>query len=49
MGAAGALLVTEAGGLVTDWAGDGGAWLASGDILAAPAPVHRLLLDLARG
>lgn len=44
--AAGALLVTEAGGLVTDWAGDEAAWLASGDILAAPAPVHRVLLDL---
>jgi myo-inositol-1(or 4)-monophosphatase len=47
--AAGALLVTEAGGMVTDWAGDDRAWLASGDILAAPAPVHRVLLDLARG
>ncbi len=47
--AAGALLVAEAGGVVTDWAGDDEAWLASGDILAAPAPVHRILLDLARG
>jgi myo-inositol-1(or 4)-monophosphatase len=47
--AAGALLVSEAGGVVTDWAGDDRAWLASGDILAAPAPVHRVLLDLARG
>jgi myo-inositol-1(or 4)-monophosphatase len=47
--AAGALLLTEAGGIVTDWAGDDRAWLASGDILAAPAPVHRVLLDLARG
>jgi myo-inositol-1(or 4)-monophosphatase len=47
--AAGALLVTEAGGVVTDWAGDGQAWLSSGDILAAPAPVHQVLLDLARG
>jgi myo-inositol-1(or 4)-monophosphatase len=47
--AAGALLVTEAGGVVTDWAGDASAWLASGDILAAPAPVHQVLLDLARG
>jgi len=33
---------------VTDWAGDGRAWLSSGDILAGPAPVHRVLLDLAR-
>jgi len=47
--AAGALLVAEAGGVVTDWAGDEEAWLASGDILAAPAPVHNVLLDLARG
>ena len=46
--AAGALLVLEAGGVVTDWAGDGRAWLSSGDILAGPAPVHRVLLDLAR-
>ena len=47
--AAGALLVTEAGGVVTDWAGDDEAWLASGDILAAPPAVHEVLLDLARG
>ena len=47
--AAGALLVTEAGGVVTDWAGDDKAWLSSGDILAAPPPVHRVLLDLAQG
>ncbi len=46
--AAGALLVTEAGGIVTDWAGDDAAWLASGDILAAPPAVHQVLLDLAR-
>ena len=46
--AAGALLVTEAGGVVTDWAGDHAAWLVSGDILAGPAAVHRVLLDLAR-
>lgn len=45
--AAGALLVTEAGGVVTDWAGDETDWLASGDILAAPPAVHRVLLDLA--
>jgi myo-inositol-1(or 4)-monophosphatase len=47
--AAGALLVLEAGGVVTDWAGDAEAWLASGDILAGPPPVHRVLLDLALG
>lgn len=46
--AAGALLVEEAGGLVTDWLGDGTSWLSSGDILAAPPPVHRVLLELAR-
>jgi myo-inositol-1(or 4)-monophosphatase len=46
--AAGALLVSEAGGAVTDWAGDEEAWLTSGDILAAPVPVHKVLLDLAR-
>ena len=45
--AAGALLVREAGGVVTDWAGDSTAWLASGDILAAPPAVHQVLLDLA--
>lgn len=46
--AAGALLVTEAGGVVTDWAGDRTAWLSSGDILAGPPAVHQVLLDLAR-
>jgi myo-inositol-1(or 4)-monophosphatase len=46
--AAGALLVTEAGGVVTDWTGDDTAWLASGDILAAPPAVHDVLLELAR-
>ena len=33
--------------MVTDWAGDTEAWLASGDILAAPPAVHEVLLDLA--
>jgi myo-inositol-1(or 4)-monophosphatase len=47
--AAGALLVQEAGGVVTDWAGDGEAWLASGDILAGPQAVHHVLLGLAKG
>jgi len=46
--AAGAALVLELGGHVTDWSGGGG-WLESGDILAAPAAVHEALLQLARG
>ncbi|MGH9001456.1 MAG: inositol monophosphatase family protein [Acidimicrobiia bacterium] len=47
--AAGALLVTEAGGVVTDWAGDPDAWLASGDIVAASPAVHEHLLALIAG
>ena len=47
--AAGALLVREAGGVVTDWAGDDEAWLSTGDILAGPPAVHDVLLDLALG
>lgn len=43
--AAGALLVREAGGVVSDWSGDPDAWLDSGDIVAAPAPVHDAILD----
>lgn len=46
--AAGALLVREAGGVVTDWEGNGSAWLRSGDILAGPRQVHETLLELAR-
>jgi myo-inositol-1(or 4)-monophosphatase len=46
--AAGALLVTEAGGVVTDWAGDDRRWLETGDIIAAPPEMHEQLLDLAR-
>jgi myo-inositol-1(or 4)-monophosphatase len=42
--AAGALIVREAGGVVTDWQGDDHAWLRSGDILAAPPSVHEVLL-----
>ena len=45
--AAGALLVREAGGVVTDWRGDERAWLESGDILAGPPAVHAVLLELA--
>ena len=46
--AAGAALILELGGRVTDWSG-GGDWLESGDILAAPAAVHEVLLELAGG
>lgn len=46
--AAGALLVTEAGGLVTDWDGGQG-HLVSGDIVAAPPRVHAALLRAASG
>jgi myo-inositol-1(or 4)-monophosphatase len=45
--AAGALIVREAGGVVTDWAGDDRAWLTSGDILAAGPLVHPTLRELA--
>lgn len=45
--AAGALLIREAGGVVTDWSGDDTAWLESGDILAGPPAVHGALLTLA--
>ena len=38
--AAGAIIVREAGGIVTDWHGDSAAWLASGDILAGPPAVY---------
>ena len=44
--AAGALLVREAGGVVTDWRGDARAWLHSGDIVAAPPAVHARILEL---
>jgi myo-inositol-1(or 4)-monophosphatase len=43
--AAGALLIEEAGGVVTDWFGGDG--YLSGDILAGGTEVHRDLLDLA--
>lgn len=46
--AAGAALVLELGGRVTDWSGGQG-WLDSGDILAAPPAVHEVLLELAAG
>jgi myo-inositol-1(or 4)-monophosphatase len=47
--AAGALLVREAGGVVTDWEGDDQAWLISGDIVAGPPAVHERLLALTKG
>jgi myo-inositol-1(or 4)-monophosphatase len=43
--AAGALLVEEAGGVVTDW--DGGPGWLGGDILGGPPEVHSALLELA--
>ena len=46
--AAGALLVREAGGVVTDWSGDDRAWLTSGDIVAGPPAVHTAMLELTR-
>ena len=38
----------QPGLIVASPLGDDAAWLASGDILAAPPAVHRVLLDLAR-
>ena len=46
--AAGALLVQEAGGTVTDWSG-GDTWIETGNILAAAPGVHEALLELAAG
>lgn len=43
--AAGALLIEEAGGVVTDWSGGPG--YLSGDILAGPPRIHEVLMDLA--
>jgi myo-inositol-1(or 4)-monophosphatase len=45
--AAGAALVIEVGGRVTDWSG-GDTWAVTGNILAASAEVHEALLELAR-
>jgi len=44
--AAGAALVREVGGRVSDWSG-GDTWIETGDILAAPPAVHDVLLKLA--
>jgi myo-inositol-1(or 4)-monophosphatase len=46
--AAGALVVREAGGIVTDWDDDADAWLTTGDIIVAPRAVHDALLTLTR-
>jgi myo-inositol-1(or 4)-monophosphatase len=45
--AAGVLLVTEAGGLVTDWKG-GNRWFDTGDIVAGNLWVHQDLIDVLR-
>lgn len=47
--AAGALLVREAGGRVTDWGGDPDGWIASGDIVAAAPTVHDEILAVIAG
>jgi len=44
---AGALLIREAGGSVTDWEGGEG-YLESGDILAGSPPIHAALLEIVR-
>ena len=44
--AAGALLVREAGGVVTDWTGDDGAWLDSGDVVAGSPRMHERILEV---
>ena len=44
--AAGAVLIEEAGGVVTDW--EGGKDYLSGDVLAGNPTVHAVLLDIAR-
>ena len=43
---AGAVLVREAGGVVSDWEGGDG-WLESGDILAGAPGVHEALVEIA--
>jgi myo-inositol-1(or 4)-monophosphatase len=45
--AAGAALVIEVGGRVSDWSG-GDSWVETGDILAAAPAVHEVLLELAQ-
>jgi myo-inositol-1(or 4)-monophosphatase len=43
---AGASLVTEMGGVVTDWTGGDG-WIESGDVFAGPPAIHAALLEIA--
>jgi myo-inositol-1(or 4)-monophosphatase len=45
--AAGAVIVREAGGVVTDWSGDDEGWLRTGNILAGPPAMHAALLEIA--
>ncbi len=44
--AAGALMVLEVGGLVTDWEGGDG-WIGTGNVLAGAPAVHQVLLEVA--
>ena len=44
--AAGALLVREAGGVVTDWSGDRDGVFVSGDILAGTPGWHEVMLEI---
>jgi myo-inositol-1(or 4)-monophosphatase len=44
--AAGGVIVREAGGVVTDWAGGASDWLTSGDIVAGPPQVHAVLAEI---
>jgi myo-inositol-1(or 4)-monophosphatase len=44
--AAGALLVREAGGVVTDWSGDPDAVFVSGDVLAGTRAWHQAMLEI---
>ena len=46
--AAGAVLVREAGGVVTDWAGDPDEFLWSGDIVAGNPAVHAKILEIVK-
>ena len=46
--AAGALMIEEAGGVVTDFFG-GGEYLSSGNIVAGNCVIHREILDVTRG
>jgi myo-inositol-1(or 4)-monophosphatase len=46
--AAGAALVLELGGRVTDWSG-GASWIETGDVIAAPPAVHEAILEITSG